>query len=265
MKKVIAIVMVAAMAVIACMAFVGCGQSGKTLYVYTEAGFAPFEYVNAKGDVVGVDVDVMNYIGKKLGYKVVISSIDFDLILTEVQKSEYAVGAAGMSKREDRDLIALASDIYATSVQYVIAPNGTFADNAVVSQDEILAKASKIGVQKGTTGFYLFDDYITALNEDDDDTNDVTNQLIQYANAIVGSQDIGKSVQVVIIDELPAKSIAAANNALSCWQIDAEPESYVYYFNKNATELVKQVNEILAQMKQDGTIDQYIINHSNGN
>ena len=36
----------------------------ETLIVYTESGFAPFEYVS-KGEIVGVDVDIMNKVGEK--------------------------------------------------------------------------------------------------------------------------------------------------------------------------------------------------------
>ena len=48
--------------------------SGNTLVVYTEAGFAPFEYVS-NGKIVGVDVDIMNMVGEKLGKKVVFENV----------------------------------------------------------------------------------------------------------------------------------------------------------------------------------------------
>ena len=118
---------------IGCIGFIGCGDSeGKTLNVYTNAGFAPYEYVNENGQVVGVDIDIMKEVGEVLGYKVVIKDIDFNQILVEVAKDEYAVGAAGMTKRPDRDEVALATNIYATSVQYVIVPTGTFGEADLV-------------------------------------------------------------------------------------------------------------------------------------
>lgn len=257
MKKIIAIIMVVALAVVGCAALAACATPQETLQVYTNAGFAPFEYVNTKGEVVGVDIDIMNYIGKELGYKVIINDIDFDQILKEVQGNKLAVGAAGMSKREDRDAVALASKVYATSVQYVIAPNGTFADNAVVTLEQLLAAAAKIGIQAGTTGQYLVEDYIEEVKG--------TSTTVEYTNAIVASKDIGSTVNAVVIDKLPAQSIASADSKLSCWAIDAEPESYVLYFNKDAGELVTKVNAILEKMITDGTINQYIVNHSTNN
>ena len=265
MKKVLSLVLAILMVAGMLAAFASCKKKEqeqttntdtavKTLYVYTNAGFAPFEYVNEKGEVVGVDIDVMNAIGKELGYKIVVNDIEFDNILTEVQGNEYAVGAAGMSKKASRDEVALASNVYATSVQYVIAPVGTFADGAVVTVDQILGLAKKVGVQKGTTGMYLI--------QGDDGENAA--KTIEYSNAIVASQDIGSTLSAVVIDELPAKQIAGSNDGLACWKIDAEMESYVLYFNKNATKLVEEVNKVLDKLIADGTINQYIINHSSG-
>lgn len=261
MKKFLATILSAAM--LMCGAFIcaSCTQERQILNVYTNAGFAPFEYVNTKGEVVGVDIDIINAIGKKLGYKVVINDIEFDNILVEVEKDELAVGAAGMSKRTDRDEIALASDIYATSKQYVIAPIGTFGEGTVTLADIVsVLNGKKVGVQKGTTGSFLFTD-----NEDNPEYADF---VLEYSNAIIASEDIGSTLNAVVIDKLPAQQIAAAsNNTLACWEIDeldAETETYVLYFNLKATELVKKVNEILAEMKENGTIDGYIVNHSSG-
>ena len=251
MKKILSLVLAILMIAGMLAAFSSCGGKKGTLYVYTNAGFAPFEYVNEKGKVVGVDIDVMKAIGKELGYKVVINDIEFDNILTEVQGNEFAVGAAGMSKKEERDEVALASNVYATSQQYVIAPVGTFADGAVVTVDQIVALEKKVGVQKGTTGA----DLIQGENAD---------KTIEYTNAIVASQDIGSTLSAVVIDELPAKQIAGDKDTLACWKIDAEMESYVLYFNKNATALVEEVNKVLDKLIADKTIDQYIINHSSG-
>ena len=60
MKKLLGVLLL----VLTLVTFTGC--SNDTLVVYTEAGFAPFEYVS-NGKIVGVDVDIMNMVGEKLG------------------------------------------------------------------------------------------------------------------------------------------------------------------------------------------------------
>jgi polar amino acid transport system substrate-binding protein len=257
MKKLLAIIMACLTAVACCFALTACGDKDVTLIVYTNAGFAPFEYIDDDGNVVGVDIDIMNKIGEELGYKVIINDISFKQIMPNVQAYKYAIGAAGMSKTDERDKVAIASDVYATSTQYVIAPNGTFTNNAVVSLDQIAAVAAKVGVQAGTTGQFTMEDYL-AKNEE------LTNKIFEYENAVVASQDIGSAVDVVIIDELPANMIANSKNTLSCWKIDIEPEEYVLYFNKEASDLVKDVNKVIKKLLADGTVDQLIVKHSSG-
>ena len=63
---------------------------------------------------------------------------------------------------------------------------------------------------------------------------------------------------------MPAESICKGKDGLQCWELDAEMESYVMYFNKDNAELVAEVNTILKQMIADGLIDQYTVNHSSG-
>ena len=264
MKKLLAIIMACLTAVACCFALTACGNKEK-LYVYTNAGFAPYEYVNEYGEVVGIDIDVMQEIGEILGYEVVVNDIEFSNILSEVEKNKMAVGAAGMSKKAERDEVALASNVYATSQQYVIAPKGTFAEGALVTEAQIYDAIGdkKIGVQKGTTGSFLIDDYLVSIEVAYED------KVIDYSNAIVASSDIGSTLKAVIIDELPAKAIAEDNDSLECWKIDAEMEAYVLYFNKEATELVAKVNKILDIMQVKGTngvsvIDYFTMKHTGG-
>ena len=65
-KKILATVL-ASVAAFATLTFSSCGKDNQ-LIVYTEAGFAPFEYIK-DGKIVGVDVDIMNLVGEKLGKK----------------------------------------------------------------------------------------------------------------------------------------------------------------------------------------------------
>lgn len=271
MKKLFTILMAILMS-FTCLSMAACSDDQKTLQVYTNAGFAPYEYVNEAGEVVGVDIDVMQEIGEILGYKVVINDIEFDQILTEVSKSELAIGAAGMTKKASRDEVALASIPYAKSVQYVIAPKGTF-DNDLVEGKLSISKLANltnkaIGVQEGTTGDFMISDAISGTTGDNDEhiTGDLEgkgNTTMKYTNAILASADIGLTVGAVVIDKLPAESIAKANSdKLQAYELDAEPEEYVLYCNKNATALVEQINKVLTAMIDGGVIDFYTQKHS---
>ena len=269
MKKLLTLLLTLVLALGCVVGFTACGgDEEKTLYVYTEAGFPPYEYMK-DGKLVGVDIDIMNYIGEELGYKVVFSSIDFGQILTKVGQNEMAVGAAGMTKKPDRDEIALASISYTTSMQYVIAVKGTFTEADLVDGKLPISKLAgkTIGTQEATTGHFLVSDAVDGYADDDGAhvTGEIENTgaaYVQYKNAVLASQNLGGSLQAVVIDKLPAESIVSGNANFECFALDAEPESYVLYFNLNATALVEEVNKVLQNMIDTGVIDQFIVNHS---
>ncbi len=271
MKKILTLIISAILCVGCTLGLVACGDDKPTLQVYTNAGFAPYEYVNENGEVVGIDIDIMQEIGEVLGYNVVINDIEFGLIMEEVGKDVLAVGAAGMTKTKDRDEAALASSVYATSVQYVIAPKGSL-DSVVVEGKVALSELAgkKIGVQQATTGDFMVSDAISGTEDDNGNhvkgaLEDTNATITQYSNAIIASDDIGSALDVVVIDKLPAQSIAGADaENLQAYELAEEPESYVLYFNKGATELVAKVNAVLDTMIAKGVIDFYTLKHSGG-
>ena len=270
MKKFLTLILTVILGVACCVGFTGCknGDEGKTLYVYTEAGFPPYEYMK-DGKLVGVDIDIVKYIGQELGYNVVVSSIDFGQILHKVGQNVNAVGAAGMTQKPDRDEIALPSISYATSMQYVITVKGTFNESDLVDGKLPIAKLAgmKIGTQEATTGHFMVVDAVEGYTGDDEQhvTGDLEGtgaSYIQFKNAVLASQSLGSSLQAVVIDKLPAESIVSGNDNFECIPLQAEPESYVLYFNKNAADLVAKVNVVLQKMIDEGVINQFILNHT---
>ena len=81
--------------VVALVGIASCKEE-EQLIVYTEAGFAPFEYVS-NGKITGVDVDIMNLVGEELGKKVVFENVQFNTIVDSVSQGKLVnVGAAGI-------------------------------------------------------------------------------------------------------------------------------------------------------------------------
>ena len=99
MKKFILVLL----AVLSLFSLTACDDNKKDkLIVYTEAGFKPFEYETEDG-ISGVDVDIMNLVGEKLGKEVVFENVSFDIIIDEVSKGTLTnVGAAGLSITDER-------------------------------------------------------------------------------------------------------------------------------------------------------------------
>ena len=266
MKKIISILLALAMMACGLTMLASCGDGNKII-VQTNAFFAPFEYYEGT-EIKGVDVEIMNMVGEKMGKKVEFVNVEFSAIIDNVKAGEVCdAGAAGITITDERKDKVDFSIPYYTSVQYVIVPKGTFTAEDLVDGKLSVSKLATlekngIGVQSGTTGSFLIGD---AIDLEEGELYGSGKQMFEYKDAIVASQDIGSTVGAVIIDKLPAQQISGASENLECFELDAEPESYVLYLNKEATELLTQINGVLQTLIDNGTIAQYTINHSSGN
>ena len=262
MKKIISLALIAVMLVGACFGFSSCGQ--ETLVVYTEAGFAPFEYVS-DGKIVGVDVDIMNLVGEKLGKKVVFENVAFDTIVDSVSAGELTnVGAAGISVTPARQEKVDFSNEYYTAELYVIykasdsaSYESTTTDNVTgVYWDSLAGK--NIAVQNGTTADLFLGDEL-AEGGTIYGTNAKKTGFSALASAVA---DIGLNVDVLIIDELPAKKLIEGKSDLKCAPLyykgaegeadEAAVDTYAICVTKGQTELLKAINDVLAELGEEG-------------
>ncbi len=238
-----------------------------TIIVNTNAFFAPFEYYD--GDtIVGVDVEIMDKVGEKLGKKVQFDNTEFSVIIDNVAKGEVCdCGAAGITITDARKEKVDFSTPYYTSVQYVIWAEED--DSIETVNDEYVlwdSLAGKIiGVQTDTTGMIFADGEINGQEDDPDYGYDgvlygTDTELVNFDNGQLAADAItgSKQIDVVIIDELPAQFIVDKNNGLKCLPLyykgaDGEEdtpteEQYAICVTKGNTELLDAINEVLAEM-----------------
>ena len=148
MKKIFAIVL-AVLMLASVMCFTSCNEKEEVLTIYTEAGFAPYEFVY-EGEIVGVDIKIMEAVAAKLGKKLVVEDVNFDSILGAVKGGKADAGAAGITITPERAEEVDFSVPYSSTEQYVIVK----ADNNEIVNLETMA-GKKVGVQQGTTSDFL--------------------------------------------------------------------------------------------------------------
>ena len=265
MKKIIALMLCLLMLAGTIGMFASCGK--EQIIVNTNAYFAPFEYYDGT-EIVGVDVEIMNKVGEKLGKEIVFENTEFAAIIDNVKAGEVCdAGAAGITITDERKEKVDFSIPYYTSVQYVIFDKD---DERVVTKNvngveyivwEALAGMA-IGTQTDTTGWIYTDGEINAQESNDYGYDGVlygTNTtLANFDNAQLAADAIGKSVDVVIIDELPANYIVNNYSKFKCvplyysGETDAEDapveEQYAICVTKGNTELLNAINEVLEEM-----------------
>ena len=223
----------------------GCGKrNSNELIMVTEAGFAPYEYYE-NSEVVGVDVDIARDIAKEMGKTLVIKDIAFDSIINEVKTGKADFGAAGISYSEERAKNVDFSINYAVSKQVVIVKN----DSSITDINSIGNK--KIAVQLGSVA----DTFVT------DEYDEAT--IVRQKKYLAAIEDlkVGK-VDCVVMDELPAKEIVNSNTGIKILNGALTNDSYGMVVKKGNKELLEVINKVLNRLSSDGSIDRYIIAHT---
>ena len=255
MKKILSLVLVAAMLLTA-LTFTSCGKKDdNTLLVYTEAGFAPYEFIY-DGKIVGVDIAIMQAVADELGKELVVTDVAFDTICTSVQNGKADVGAAGITIRPDRADAVDFSIPYSSTEQYVIVP----ATNDTIKTLEDL-KGKKIGIQNGTTSDMLIVDLIA-------DKTLEGSEVIPYTSPAVAAASMNKQ-DAVVTDKLTAQLIVANDSTLKAFALvkadgtpAAEVEEYGICVQKGNTELLNTINKVLEKLMAEGAIDKWVEEYS---
>ena len=100
MKKILSLVL--ALAMLASLAVFTVSCNSNEIIVHTNAFFAPFEYYEGE-EIVGVDVEIMNMVGEKMGKKVKFTNVEFSAIIDNVKDGKVCdAGAAGITITPER-------------------------------------------------------------------------------------------------------------------------------------------------------------------
>ena len=241
MKKILALIMVAVMA----LAMVACGGAAQTekevLTMGTNAAFPPYEFVDENNNVAGIDAEIAAAVAEKLGMELEIKDMAFDSLITAVSTGSVDVVLAGMTVTPEREESVNFSESYATGIQVVIVKE----DSEIKAIDDLEGK--KIGVQTGTTGdIYCADDY----------GEDAVARYDNGALAVAALQN--GQVDCVVIDNEPAKAFVEANDGLKILETEYITENYAAAIAKENTDLLEKFNTALAELKAEGKIDEII-------
>jgi len=217
-----------------------CATSG-VLKVGSDATYAPFETVNDKtGKVEGFDVDLLTAIGQKQGFTVDVHNALFDTIFTALSYGQYDVVASASTITDERKKTVNFSNPYFLSGQIIVVRK---ADAATVSKPDDLA-GKVVGAQKGTTGAEAAKGIKDVKSVKEYDT--IPEAFQALAN---------KDVDAVVNDLATSLNNIANNPGLNIVAV-GKPFTIEYYgiaIRKDCTDLLKKINDGLAQIIADGT------------
>ena len=225
-------------------------EAGK-LHMSTNAAFPPYEMIKEDGTFEGIDVEVAGAIAEKLGLELVVDDMGFDAALLAAQNGQSDMVMAGVTVTDERLEVMDFSNSYATGVQVVIVKE----DSSIQTVDD-LANADMIGTQVATTGYIYCSDTPENGGYGED-------HVTAYESGALAVQAlVNGQVDAVVIDNEPAKAFVEQNEGLKILDTEFAVEEYAIGVQKGNTALLDAINNALAELIEDGTVqsivDKYI-------
>ena len=255
MKKIISLILVAALAICSVFALGSCNQvnAEETLVVAMSPDFAPMEFVDltksGNDKYVGFDVLLANYLAKELGKKLIIKPMSFDASMAAVQAGNVDCAISGFSWTAERAEKFEISDYYVAGENETEQVLITTAANAGKWTTAESYNGLKVGAQGGSLQELL-----------------VTEQLVNNGATLVKYEDINMAYTALMNGQIQALAVAKGNgDALIATTADETDnakkgafagfdfiveEKYknnVILVQKGDTELLAQINEALAK------------------
>lgn len=212
-----------------------------TFILGLDDSFPPMGYRDENNEIVGFDIDVAKEVCKRLGVQLVIQPISWNAKEQELNSYNIDCIWNGMSINEKRKEAMSLSDSYMTNRMIFVVKN----ESNIQKLEDLTGK--NIGVQSGSSA----EETLEASN-----VYSQAKQVISYADNITAFMDMETNqTEAVFVDEVLANYYIASNNKNYRILDEAlEEEQYAIGFRKQDTELCNKINEILKEMKRDGTL-----------
>lgn len=216
----------------------------KIFTVGTDAAYAPFEFQNEKGEIVGFSVDLLNAVAAKGGFQVKFVNTPWEGIFNSLQQGDRDLLISSITITDERRQTMDFSNPY-FDAQQLIAVKGS---SKVEKFDDL--KKLKVGVQTGTTG----DEVVTKL------LGKTSKNVKRFESTPLALKELeAGGVDAVVADNGVVINYVA-NNPGGQFRTVADtafaPEQYGIAVKKGNAELLELVNKGLAAIKADGSYDQ---------
>ena len=245
MKKLLSLVLAALL----CVSLVACGgQTAEKDYVIaTDKGFNPFEFQDAEGNIVGIDMDILAAIAEDQGFTYDLQYIGWDAAIAACQAGQADGMIAGASITDERKASGwiFSEGYYEATQGMAVEKNSAIAGFADLSGKKVAVKNGTMSNQyaesiKAEFGFEV----VTFATSDD-----------MYQAVIGGQVD-------ACLDDTPVLKYKIKAGELDMKFVEGTENSPAQYgfaiFDAANQELVDKFNAGLANIKANGTYDEII-------
>lgn len=241
------VVVLAAGVLVSCAGKKEQAGEGKKFVIATDKGFSPFEFEDEKGNIVGIDMEILDAVAKDQGFTYDLHYVGWDAAIAECQAGQADGMIAGASITEERK-----ANGWIFSEGYYDATQGMAvkADSDIASIQDL--KGKTVVVKNGT----MSDQYATELSEKIGFTVTRVSTSPDMYQQVTGGQ------AAACFDDTPILKYSIKDGDLDMKYVEGSENAPAAYgmavFNKDKQELIDLFNKGLANIKTDGTYDEII-------
>lgn len=216
------------------------GAQSKVLHVGCEGGFAPFTYIDESGKLVGFDIDIIRIIGKSLGYEVQITVYPFDGLIPALITNNIDLIISGFSITPERSKKVDFSDpYYLCDLTYMLSK-----DDQSKYPEYLSLNGQKVCVQLGTAGAAFVEQTLKQAT------------IKQYNSPAETYLELQNKGCAAVVNDRPVQDFflnTSQDKSLMALPVGSEQsEYYGIAVNKGNTKLLKEINQGLKQVRENG-------------
>ncbi len=231
------------------------------LVVSTDPNYAPQSFLNSAGEMDGFDVDVAKQVAQRLGVQLEFVTPDWDLITAGNWEGRWDVSIGSMTPTEDRaEILWFTAPYYYTPASFAVHQDNT----TIQTVDDLAGK--KVGLGLATTYEAYLRGNLSLMGGVVAYPAPAGIKIWQYVTDAEALDDLelGDGVRVDAVMTSQPTIQADINEGLPIKYVGTpafyEPLAFALDKARGpADEMLKRLNEIIAEMHADGTLSELSI------
>lgn len=218
--------------------------SSRVLKVATTANQPPFTYMDEKGGVVGMDIDIIKAIAQDQGFEVSFDLQPWPNVFPSVEQGQNDLAISGISYNDER------AQKYTLSDKYLFVPSAIMVKEPSDIKKLQDLQGKNFSCMTGAKQCKDIEAAVPNAHVTDEKTTFVT-----FQSLVQGKTDaIGEDMQLL---QYFAKKHPEQHLSIYPYEDENNPQSsQVIMMKKGQDELVEKINASIAKLSQNGTIAQ---------
>ena len=221
-------------------------QARGKLVVTTEAGYAPFEFLDEEGNIVGLDASLAQALADDLGVELDMQNIAFDSVVTEVQAGNADMAIAGLTPNAERKQSVDMSELYYGGGQCMLV----LAENAEQYSTKESFDGEVMATQRAALQQTLMEEQFP---------NATPLLLPDFPQCVMSLMNGDRAA--VLIDQVSAEQYLKTMDGLAIGAVpvetDPEENGNAVAVMKGNNSLLEWVNARVAEYEAEGLIQQW--------